>query len=87
MPCGGFELGALIARGRGAATESVTATWFAAVAGVRPQLVLRDRYGVGLMVDLVIPVVRHLYSVGNDTLFVTGPLAARFGASFRVRLP
>lgn len=87
LPCGGMELGALIARGRGTATESVTATWAAAFAGVRPQLVLRDRYGVGVMAEVVVPVLRHEYSVGDEALFVTGRLAARLGATFRVRLP
>lgn len=87
LPCGGLELGALIARGRGTATESVTAMWFAVVAGLRPQLVLRDRYGIGLMAEVVLPVVRHAYSVGTQTVFVTGRIAARFGVTFRVRLP
>lgn len=87
--CGGLELGDLRAVGTGLQRPStVNAWWVAVVASARPQWWVSPRFGVGALLDLVVPLRRHRFAIAEaGPVHEVAPVAVRLGVHVSVRLP
>ena len=87
--CGAFELGDLRAEGTGLQTpETIDALWVAAAVGARPQWQLHRMVALGGLIDVVLPVQRHRFSIAEGGLVhAVAPVATRLGVALSLRLP
>lgn len=87
--CGTVEVGDLRASGTGLTEpNTLDVVWIAATIGARPRLRLGERFALGLTPEVVVPLRRHRFSVGDGVLVHELPtVAARVGVQLVVRLP
>lgn len=84
-PCGSFEAGATRVRTTGTEVEpGARNTWLGVRAAVRALAWVHPRVAPALSVAAVVPVFRTRYSVGDDVLLSTAPVA--FSATLGIEL-
>lgn len=86
--CAGLEAGRFFGRSAGLVRAGAAAgLWIAATAGARPWWSVRPRFALGLLADLVIPIIRHQFTLDSSGVVYRVPAAgARLGVTAAFRL-